>query len=186
MSARIDTAAERANLDALRGHTPGPWVSRGRYIGVPTHQSFVGECRDRNGFWSDTTPASDNARLIAAAPDLLVGYRAALDEIDRMTAALAEAEDRGAAQMRDRAAVLYDTGLGWDTFGAFTEHLRALPLRLPGSVQPDETLAWAVVSEDGTLVETSINRSRAEADGELEWHGERIVRVAIRIVEDEA
>ena len=78
--------------------------------------------------------------VLAAAPDLLSGCRAALDEIDRLTAALAEAEDRGAAQMRERAAeaVLYLArmkGMGERTIDApEAAHLiRALPLREPGA-----------------------------------------------------
>ena len=108
MSARIDTAAERARLDALAGHTPGPW-----------------DCEIQDGRLSD-------CRLIAAAPDLLTGYRAALDEIDRLTAALAEAEARGAAQMRERAAqaVIDDPDCSpWE----FADAIRALPLREPGA-----------------------------------------------------
>lgn len=35
-------------------HTPGPWASRGRYVGTPNHMSFIAECRDENGNWTDT------------------------------------------------------------------------------------------------------------------------------------
>lgn len=52
-------------------HTAGPWVARGRFIGTPNHMSFIAECRDQNGNWSDGPMAEANARLIAAAPDLL-------------------------------------------------------------------------------------------------------------------
>ncbi len=52
-------------------HTPGPWFSHGRYIGTKNHKSAIAECRDINGNWSDDAPASANARLIAASPDLL-------------------------------------------------------------------------------------------------------------------
>jgi|GEM_PF-4867163 len=54
----------------LVGFTPGPWVSNGRYIGTPKHMSFIGECRDSNGDWSNTSGSVKNAALIAAAPDL--------------------------------------------------------------------------------------------------------------------
>lgn len=61
---------------------------------------------------------------------------AALDEIDRLTAALAEAEDRGAAQMRERAADLCDCpcqdGMG-DALRERADTIRALPLREPGA-----------------------------------------------------
>ena len=51
--------------------TPGPWAHRGRYVGTPNHMSFIAECRDRSGNWSDDTMSRANARLITAAPDLL-------------------------------------------------------------------------------------------------------------------
>lgn len=56
-------------------HTPGPWFAHGRYIGTENHKSFIGECRDMNGNWSNDAPASSNARLIAAAPELLEALR---------------------------------------------------------------------------------------------------------------
>ena len=101
MSARIDTAAERARLDDM------------------TRTARRDDCLDR-------MVPSDLRRIIGQSLRMV-------DEIDRLTAALAEAEDRGAAQMRERAAALYDTGQDWDTFGAFTERLCALPLREPGA-----------------------------------------------------
>lgn len=52
-------------------HTPGPWFAHGRYIGTENHKSAIGECRDINGNWSNDAPASENALLISAAPDLL-------------------------------------------------------------------------------------------------------------------
>ena len=52
-------------------HTPGPWVAQGRYIGVKGHMSYIGECGDQNGNWTNEPMAVANARLIAAAPDLL-------------------------------------------------------------------------------------------------------------------
>lgn len=62
---------------------------------------------------------------------LLGSFHAALDEIDRLTAALAEAEDRGAAQMRERAAVEI---VNQDcSAGDLAESIRALSLREPGA-----------------------------------------------------
>lgn len=52
-------------------HTPGPWLARGRYIGVKNHASFIAECRDQNGNWSNTEFSEANARLIAASPEML-------------------------------------------------------------------------------------------------------------------
>lgn len=81
--------------------TPGPWVSRGRYIGTPNHMSYIAECRDQNGNWSNEPMALANARLIAAAPDLLEALKAAVAVADRDTnefnlahSAIAKAEGR--------------------------------------------------------------------------------------------
>lgn len=63
--------APPADAEPSAAFTPGPWVSRGRYVGTPNHMSFIAECRDQNGNWSDTPHSIANARLIAAAPDLL-------------------------------------------------------------------------------------------------------------------
>lgn len=51
--------------------TPGPWFAYGRYIGTKNHKSAVAECRDVNGNWSDDVKSSADAKLIAAAPELL-------------------------------------------------------------------------------------------------------------------
>ena len=61
--------------------------------------------------------------------------------------------------------------------------LLAAGLRLPGAVQPAETLAWAVVGEDG--VPSLVSQDRVTAM-HLGGPGESIVRVSIRRVEDEA
>lgn len=47
--------------------TPGPWVSKGRYIGTPRHMSYIGEVRDQCGNWSDTEKSRADAAFIAAA-----------------------------------------------------------------------------------------------------------------------
>ena len=98
----IDTNAERKKLDTLTGHTPGPWrvvidddgnplsgrpsVSASDELdcGIVHWDGFVQE------YWRSARGDKEihsNAALIAAAPDLLTGYRAALDEIDRLRAA---------------------------------------------------------------------------------------------------
>ena len=236
MSARIDTAAERARLDGLAGHTPGPWR-------LHDAEAFEGRATYHyQEVWSDGLDViaaevyrahgdggRQNMRLIAAAPDLLTSYRAALDEIDRLTAALAEAEDHGAARMRDRAAI---DVLKWEGLmtpaGEYVDEdiaadIRALPLREPGAVQPtmrdetgmehiardiregrfpkrsprqqvpdtpdtpdqpDETLAWGIIRKDGEIIAGGL-RSRDVA-GNFAGPGEHVVRVAIRIVEEEA
>jgi len=66
-----DPTPSNATAARSAAFTPGPWVSRGRYVGTPNHMSFIAECRDQNGNWSDTPHSIANARLIAAAPDLL-------------------------------------------------------------------------------------------------------------------
>ena len=103
MSARIDTAAERARLDAL------------------LRNARRDECLDR-------MVTIDLRQIIGRSIRML-------DEIDRLTAALAEADDRGAAQMRERAAeaMLY-LGRMKAMDAPEAEHLiRALPLREPGA-----------------------------------------------------
>jgi len=88
-------------------HTPGPWFSHGRYIGTKNHKSAIGECRDINGNWSDDAQSSGNARLIAAAPemlealDIVVGCllwnkqdEASIEVMRRVNAVRAKAEGR--------------------------------------------------------------------------------------------
>lgn len=57
--------------------------------------------------------------------------------------------------------------------------LLARGLRLPGG----ETMAWAVVGEDGEVIPGSIYPTRDEAERVCDYEGERVVRVAIRVVE---
>jgi hypothetical protein len=52
-------------------YTPGPWLAQGRYIGVKGHMSYIGECSDQNGNWTNEPMSVANAHLIAAAPELL-------------------------------------------------------------------------------------------------------------------
>ena len=71
------TPITRATIDDLmktaEKATPGPWKATGRYIGTLNHASFIGECRDINGNWSDEGMASENGIYIAAAnPDLIL------------------------------------------------------------------------------------------------------------------
>ena len=57
--------------------------------------------------------------------------------------------------------------------------LLARGLRLPGG----ETMAWAVVGEDGEVIPGSIYPTRDEAKRVCDYEGERVVRVAVRVVE---
>ena len=63
---------------------------------------------------------------------------------------------------------------------AIADALLARGLRLPGG---DETMAWAVVGEDGEVIPGSIYPTRDEAERVCDYDGERVVRVAIRVVE---
>ena len=98
MSARIDTAAERARLDGLTGNTPGPWSQEHRRALDGGFRTQVFPSADPMNtiatlHWhsvpiegGERTDRAENAALIASAPDLLTSYRAALDEIDRLRA----------------------------------------------------------------------------------------------------
>ena len=46
-----------------------------------------------------------------------------------------------------------------------------------------ETMAWAVVGEDGEVIPGSIYPTRDEAERVCDYEGERVVRVTIRVVE---
>ena len=65
---------------------------------------------------------------------------------------------------------------------AIADALLARGLRLPG----DETMAWAVVGEDGEVIPGSIYPTRDEAERVCDYEGERVVRVAIRVGGDDA
>lgn len=60
-------------------HTPGPWQYLAKLSGSENHKGFRIVCERRDGWWiADTSPIDQdgtegeaNARLIAAAPDLL-------------------------------------------------------------------------------------------------------------------
>lgn len=92
---RIDTAAERAKLAALEGHTPGPWYSDASVVGTMiddryewSHIASIGEV-DRH----HKSEKAANTRLITASPDIKDTLSAALDEIDRLRAALEDILD---------------------------------------------------------------------------------------------
>lgn len=52
--------------------------------------------------------------------------------------------------------------------------------------QPAETLAWGAVNKDSAIQPDLISKDRVVAEGLAKDYAERVVRVAIRIVEDEA
>ena len=68
-------------------HTPGPWEAVGNLVRSPMHQPEglprgvqIGDCRD-GYFLSNTEEAKANARLIAAAPDLLEALSKLIDAV---------------------------------------------------------------------------------------------------------
>lgn len=93
LNALASGSGDHAELARLaEAATPGPWVSQGRYIGTPKHMSYVGEVRDQNGNWSDTTKSRSDAAFIAAfiaatVLALLAENAALRSEIETMTTA---------------------------------------------------------------------------------------------------
>lgn len=100
-------------------HTPGPWKVEWDPDGgsalepaVMHDGYYVATCHEMSGDAKGSVEALENARLIAAAPDLLGALRSALlvlngltsehqrslpvirDELERMAAAIAKAEGR--------------------------------------------------------------------------------------------
>ena len=76
--------------------------------------------------------------------------------------------------------------VGWAAEHSIADALLAAGLRLPGAVQPDETLAWAVVRKGASL---DIHTLFDERPDPKTWHlpkDAEVIRVAIRVVEDEA
>jgi hypothetical protein len=62
---------------SMSKHTPGPWkVEPGGFVGGPVGKGRV--CQTWNKFEQDFPNAEANARLIAAAPDLLSAAKAKL------------------------------------------------------------------------------------------------------------
>lgn len=91
-------------------HTPGPWIAEvddnGENLGIMSEagKAVVAGCGCCGSPWSDKTHAHANARLIAAAPELLEALKMVLQHgrIDNsekrmnvVSAAIAKAEGRG-------------------------------------------------------------------------------------------
>ena len=110
---------QRDWLDKLAGYTPGPWFPHdfsGAHDGEPnvrdacvscTHPDHMPVCYMGAAEFGWTGQycldrANKNARLIAAAPDLRDRYAAALDEIEAISALLAEAR---AEALREAAKI---------------------------------------------------------------------------------
>lgn len=93
MTDKPETAAIRAQMEALEGFTPGPWT-------------WKNDVNDEYSEWSvspgvlladgpDGTPSGDeidraNARLIAAAPEMHATILTLCDEVERLRAFIAD------------------------------------------------------------------------------------------------
>ena len=102
MTDQPDTIAIRAQMETLDGYTPGPWGYR------PNELDDWGDVRGGDGFricqardrrymsdeylsacrTSKVDPWEENARLIAAAPDMRETILALCAEVDRLNAAI--------------------------------------------------------------------------------------------------
>ena len=93
------------------------------------------------------------------------------------TKSLAIADALLAAGLRLAIVVCHETPVG-DT---------QAPLSITDDMQtPAETLAWGAVNKDGAIQPDLISKDRVVTEGLAKDYAERVVRVAIRIVEDEA
>lgn len=117
-------------------------------------------------------------------------------EMERvLMAALRAAAPQPASVDREALAdLITDAELRWQSKGphtgptkslAIADALIAAGLRLPGAVRPDEMLAWAAVGESGRIDVESIAIDPDEVRLAPQPM-QRVVRVAIRRVEDEA
>ena len=87
--------------DGKRGHTPGPWVVKERGDGtfnVLTDARFMGSAAGCSGFHLANVTLEANARLMAAAPDLL-------RELTHLARLLEPALNNGQAQIPGLATV---------------------------------------------------------------------------------
>lgn len=84
MTPRIITADEAAAL--LRDTTPAPWMRDGLYVRNNPHEVALARALDDEGHACGETHAPNNARLIAAAPDLAATVVAQSAEIERLRA----------------------------------------------------------------------------------------------------
>lgn len=91
----------------MSSHTPGKWVVAGLYVKAPSALDLsVAQClmgavatTTKGGAWISTDEARANARLIAAAPDLLaalkrieLGWDGEPEDMDEAREAIAKAE----------------------------------------------------------------------------------------------
>ncbi len=64
-------------------HTPGPWAIEGKFVKeeATRYQDFI--CKEPEGFYQNDDKWKANARLIAAAPDLLAALEEAIELFDQ-------------------------------------------------------------------------------------------------------
>lgn len=209
MNARIDTAApQAAPVDPLREaltHTAARLMAAISLLerGGKAAKKAAPSDKMFDQMLTDYRAAVDSARAaLAAAPQPASVDREAL--VDVITRAMRKANVRGDSHRYAIADDLIAAGLRLpgavqptmrDETGM--EHIARdiregrFPKRSPRQQvpdtpdQPDETLAWAVEGIDGRLSLRGMAGSRADAE-RAAWVGDRVVRVAIRIVEGEA
>lgn len=87
-------------------HTPAPWINDGNTISAqvdPAHPSYIAPVCFLDGDWSPEIVTA-NARLIAAAPELLAALEACLHRLDAH-------DDQSAPEcLAARAAITKATG----------------------------------------------------------------------------
>ena len=106
---------------ALVGHTPGPWEYKDRFSYTLGMVEVSGPRMGVRGFTiaTDVTPdqanvTRANARLIAAAPDLLTAYLASEEENERLREALGDiARQRTTAEMPEAERYDADVETGY-------------------------------------------------------------------------
>lgn len=82
-------------------HTPGPWEAIEDTVRARGSQRAIADC----GTWHVGTQDKANARLIAAAPDLLDALKAAVEWIDPDEPDLVNREECAADLEKARAAI---------------------------------------------------------------------------------
>lgn len=149
---------------------------------TPTHRSH------------DMTITPTPAEALRAGIDLINGdltgaewKRACRDFIKQATAALAAAPQPAVADREALVEAIRAARCEWANDGdgescpdqAIADALLARGLRLPGG---DETMAWAAIGPDGKAEAEAVHFHREIVERDLR-DGERVVRVAIRVVE---
>ena len=174
----IDTPIARRRLGI--GVDQPEWLTEARAAlaaapqPAPTHECPV--CEETVTWTRPGSPycgecAADNGRDVRMRS---IGTAPQPAPVDR-EALVGAIADR-ATLAREIAKAMIGRAPGNGMILAIADALLARGLRLPG----DETMAWAVLGEDGKMVAINYDRMTAQ---HLCNPGERVVRVAIRVVE---